>query len=320
MNRNVKGAVLSLLGGICWGLSGSVGQYLFQVEGMDSKWLVPLRLGLAGIIMLAWCFFRYGKKVFAPWSNRHDAFFMLVYCIGGIACCQFLYFLTIQLSTAGAATILQDLSPLFILGATCLISKRRPTGKEIQAVILALAGVFLITTHGHLNGGGISSTAILTGIACAFCVMIYNMDFGHLLKKYPVVLLQAWAFFLGGIFFSLVFHSWTIHYVPSVTGWLGIAFVVLVGNVLAFTTYITGVSLIGGNTAILYGFSEPVTAAIVTFLVLKSPFTIADGLGFLLVFLMLVMISLSSKPADQIHERNIKKVRNQPRRHAVKRA
>lgn len=295
MNKEFKGAFLSVFGGICWGLSGSVGQYLFDVQGMDSRWLVPIRLGCAGVIMLVYCFFRYGRKTFDPWRNRHDAFYTLIYCIGGIACCQFLYFLCIQLSTAGAATILQDLSPIFILAVTCLMEKRKPQRLETAAIILALTGVFLITTHGHPGRNAVPASALAAGVGCAFCVMIYNMNFGKILDHYPVVLLQAWAFFLGGILFAVVFHSWTIHYVPNLYGILGIAFVVVVGNILAFTSYISGVHLIGGNKAILYGFSEPLTAAIVTFLFMKSPFTVFDAIGFLCVFAMLVLISVGNE-------------------------
>lgn len=295
MNKEFKGAFLSVFGGICWGLSGSVGQYLFDVQGMDSRWLVPIRLGLAGVIMLAYCFFRYGKKTFDPWRNKHDAFYTLIYCIGGIARCQFLYFLCIQLSTAGAATILQDLSPIFILAVTCMMEKRKPQRLEVGAIILAMVGVFLITTHGHPGSSAVPAAALAAGVGCAFCVMIYNMNFGKILDHYPVVLLQAWAFFLGGILFALVFHSWTIHYVPNVYGILGIAFVVVVGNILAFTSYISGVHLIGGNKAILYGFSEPLTAAVVTFLFMKSPFTVFDAIGFLCVFAMLVLISIGNE-------------------------
>ena len=75
MNKNMKGALLAVFGGICWGLSGSCGQYLFQHEHMDVRWLVPVRLGLAGILMLVYCFIHYGKKTLGPWSNKHDVFF-----------------------------------------------------------------------------------------------------------------------------------------------------------------------------------------------------------------------------------------------------
>jgi drug/metabolite transporter (DMT)-like permease len=281
MNKNVKGALLAVIGGVCWGLSGSVGQYLFTVQGMDSRWLVPIRLGCAGILLFVYCLIRYGKKqTFEPWHTKRNAADLLVYGLLGISLCQFLYFLTIQLSTAGAATILQDLSPIFILLVTCLMEKRRPTGREIGAIALAMVGVILITTHGSLDANGISAGALAAGIACAFCVMIYNVEPKKLLAQFPVTLLQAWAFLMGGLFFALFFHVWTISYVPTMMGILGIVFVVLVGNVIAFTCYIEGVHLIGPSKAILYGFSEPVTAALVTFLFMGSPFTLWDGIGF----------------------------------------
>ena len=96
-----KGIIMTLAGASCWGLSGSVGQYLFSVENMDSRWLVPVRLGAAGIILLLFCFIRFGKEqTLAPWKDRKKARTLLVYGIAGVSACQFLYFLTIQLSNA----------------------------------------------------------------------------------------------------------------------------------------------------------------------------------------------------------------------------
>ena len=60
---------------------------------------------------------------------------------------------------------------------------------------------------------------------------------------------------------------------------------------LAFTLYIQGVRYIGAEKGILYGFSEPVTAAIVSVFVLKSAFTIWDFLGFAAIFVMIVLLS-----------------------------
>lgn len=291
MKKETKGALLTLGGGTCWGLSGSMGQFLFQHEGMDSKWLVPIRLGLAGIIMLVYCLFKYKKKTIEPWTTKSNAISMVVYGLLGVSFCQFLYFLTIQLSTASTATILQDLSPVFILMYACIETHRKPLKNEIIAIALALVGVFLLTTHGNISNASVSLDALLAGVGCAFCVMIYNCFPKKLLEQFPVTILQGWAFLMGGIFFSIVFKPWTINYVPSFIGYLGILFVVVIGNILAFTSYIYGVSLIGPEKSILYGFSEPVTAAIISTLLLNSAFTIYDALGFVLIFLMLVFIS-----------------------------
>lgn len=296
MNRQAKGALLSTLGGICWGLSGSVGQYLFDVEGMDARYLTPIRLGGAGILLLVYCMIRYGASfVFAPWKGRRDRRDLLIYGLLGVSACQFLYFRTIQLSSAAVATILQDLSPAIILLVTCALARRAPKKVEIAAIVLGLAGVFLITTGGNLSGFSVPAAALVSGVLCAFTVMIYNVVPANLFKSYPVVLLQGWAFFMGSIVLGLIFRPWSYHYTPTLIGYLGIAFVILVGNMLAFPLYMEGVHLIGPEKGILYGFSEPLTAAIIGVLFLHNTFTFWDGVGFVLVFGMLSLISRPKK-------------------------
>lgn len=297
MNKEVKGALLATLGGACWGISGSVGQYLFAYEGMDSKWLVPIRLGCAGILILIYCFIKYGKKTLEPWKTKRNALELFIYGVLGISCCQYLYFLTIQNSSASLATILQEIAPAFILTATCLIEKRRPKAMEIFAIVLAIFGIILITTHGDFSNTDLPLMAIVFGVGSAFCVMIYNVIPKHLLSQFPVILLQGWSFLMGGILFSCIFQSWNISYTPTFIGLLGIIFVVIVGNILAFTVYVSGVNLIGPNKAILYGFAEPVTAAIISILFMGNSFGIFDALGFVCVFFMLVMISVNKEKA-----------------------
>ena len=296
MNKETRGALLTLAGGICWGLSGSMGQYLFQHEGMDSRWLVPIRLGLAGIILFFFCLQRYGAKLlFQPWKSRRDAFELIVYGLFGVSLCQFLYFLTIQLSTAGVATILQDLSPIMILLCSCIHLKRKPHAYELIAIALALLGIFLLTTHGNLHSFAVPLSALITGILSAVCVTVYNITPKHLMSCFPVTVMQAWSFLMGGSVISLIFRPWQIHYVPNAIGIFGIAFVVVVGNILAFTCYITGVKYIGPEKSILYGFAEPITAAIISTAVLGSPFTLWDVLGFAAVFAMLTLISVGDR-------------------------
>ncbi|NLU25311.1 MAG: EamA family transporter [Clostridiales bacterium] len=291
MSKQIKGALLTLWGGICWGLSGTMGQYLFTRQGMDSRWLVPIRLGLAGVLLFAYCLIRYKKQVFAPWQTRRNALDLVIYGLLGVSSCQFLYFLTIQLSTAGVATILQDLSPVMILALGCLTSRRAPRFFEVMSILLALFGVFLLTTHGHLNQFAVSPAALATGCLSAVCVTVYNVQPKRLLGQFPVPILQAWAFLMGGAVFSLVFRPWTYGYVPNAMGWVGIAFVVVVGNVLAFVSFMSGVKLIGPERGILYGFSEPVTAALLAFALLRTPFTVWDGVGFAAIFAMLLLLS-----------------------------
>lgn len=298
MSDRVKGACLTMGGAACWGISGCMGQYLFTRENMDSTWLVPIRLLLAGLLLCGYYFFKDRKQLFAPWNWKADprnTIDLLVYGLAGVSFCQFLYFLTIQLSTAGIATILQDLSPVLILLVLCLQQRRTPRLFELCSILLALLGVFLLTTHGSLTSLAVSPAALAAGLVCACTVVIYTMWPKRLQAQYPTPLLQGWAFLLGGAAFHLIFRPWTMGYVPSAMGVIGILVVVLVGNVTAFSLYMSGVPLIGPQRASLYSFAEPVTAAILSTLLLGSPFTLWDALGFGCIFVMLVLLSLPAR-------------------------
>ena len=54
MSRQLKGALMAAGGGVCWGISGTMGQYLFTHEAMQTTWLIPIRLGLAGLILFVY--------------------------------------------------------------------------------------------------------------------------------------------------------------------------------------------------------------------------------------------------------------------------
>ena len=216
MSDRIKGSALTMGGAACWGVSGCMGQYLFTREGMDSTWLVPIRLFLAGLILCGFFFIKDRKTLFDPWNvrkNPRNAIDLLVYGLAGVSCCQFTYFLTIQLSGAGMGTILQDVSPVIILLVVCIQQKRGPRVFEVCSILLALVGVFLITTHGSLTGLAVSPAALVSGIVSACCVAIYTMWPKKLQEQYPTPMLQGWAFLMGGIMFSLIFRPWQIDYV-----------------------------------------------------------------------------------------------------------
>lgn len=298
MSDRVKGACLTMGGAACWGVSGCMGQYLFTRENMDSTWLVPIRLFLAGLILCTFYFIKDRRMFFDPWNakkNPRNLLDLLIYGLAGVSCCQFTYFLTIQLSSAGMGTILQDLSPVIILLVVCIQQHRGPRLFEICSILLALIGVFLLTTHGSLTDLAISPAALLSGIASACCVVIYTMWPKKLQQQYPTPMLQGWAFLMGGTMFALIFRPWTVSYVPTAMGVFGIFTVVVLGNVLAFSLYMSGVPLIGPQRSSLYSFAEPVTAAIISTLVLGSSFTVWDAMGFGCIFLMLVLLSLPAK-------------------------
>ena len=295
-HRRAAGAALTMLGGLGWGISGTCGQYLFTQKGVTSFWLVPVRLLVAGVLLLGFAAAANGKKaLLAPWREKRDRRELLIYGLAGITLCQLTYFGTIQLSSAGVATILQSLSPLPILLCGCAAARRRPAPRELFSILLALLGVALIVTNGSIAAMAVSPAALATGLVCALTVTIYNVIPGRLLRRHPTPLLQGWSFLMGGVLLTVLFRPWRYAVHPDLGFVLAFCAVVLLGNVVAFNAYMTGVRLIGPEKGILYGFSEPVAAAILSSLWLGTPFTGWEAAGFGCIFAMLALLS---RPED----------------------
>ena len=71
--RTLRGFLCAALGGVCWGASGTVGQYLFTCQGVDSGWLTVVRMFLAGAVLLGGALVRHRPQLRAIWSDRRDA-------------------------------------------------------------------------------------------------------------------------------------------------------------------------------------------------------------------------------------------------------
>lgn len=71
--RTLRGFLCAALGGVCWGASGTVGQYLFTRQGVDSGWLTVVRMFLAGVVLLGGALVRHRPQLRAIWSDRRDA-------------------------------------------------------------------------------------------------------------------------------------------------------------------------------------------------------------------------------------------------------
>ena len=76
----------------------------------------PCRLFFAGIILILTGFKLNGRENLRMFQNKNGIrIHLLAFAIFGITFCQFTYFMAIQASNAGTATVLQYLSPVLIL-------------------------------------------------------------------------------------------------------------------------------------------------------------------------------------------------------------
>ena len=295
-SKMVTGTIVTIAGGILWGVSGVCGQYMFQNKGVTAPWLVSVRLVVAGLLMLCYYSLTDREQTLAIWKSKRDRRDVIIYGLLGMLPCQYAYFQTIEWSNAGTATVIQYLGPALIVIWVCFRTKRMPTLQEITGVILAVIGVFLIATHGNLTSLALSGRALLMGLASAVSVAIYTLEPARLQKKYDTPLILAWGMTIGGVALTLISRPWTAKGIQAdAEMFAALAFVIVFGTMAGFSLYMTGVKLIGSVKASLYACMEPVSSMILTVLWMKVNFTTPDLIGTLLVIATIIILAIPTK-------------------------
>lgn len=98
-NRSTRGALLCIFSASLWGVTGTVGQFLFQEMDVSSKWLASNRMFAAGILLLLYIYWRRGKEIFSIWKNKKEAKDMLLFSLIGMLFTQYGIFLPLDIPT-----------------------------------------------------------------------------------------------------------------------------------------------------------------------------------------------------------------------------
>lgn len=288
----MRGACIAVIGGIFWGLAGVFGQYLFTYRGLNARWLVSVRLVLAGLLLLATVLLKQKRDTFRIWTDKKDIFWLILFAIFGMGGCQLTYYSAVELSNAGTATVLQYTAPAMIMVYTAVRLKKLPRPMEIGALVLALFGTFILATHGNIHSLAISRAALIWGLSSAVMMVAYNLLPLKLMKKYGTFCVIGWGMLIGGILMCMFTHPW---HVMGTWDWKAVgamAVVVVVGTVLSFSFYMEGVRIIGASRASLFASVEPVTATAATVLMMHAVFTMSDFFGIVCIMAAVLILSI----------------------------
>lgn len=291
----VKGILLALLAGILWGITGPLGQFLFDEKTITPEWLVTCHLIVSGTVILLGMFVKRRWEIFTIWKDKKDAVHMVIYSVVGMMAVQYSFFVAVEASNGGTATVLQYTNPVMIILYLALFQKVRPKSKEVVAVLLALAGIFLLSTNGNLHTLVITPKGLFMGLLCAVFTCFYSMLPRRLMEKYDEVMVCGWSMFIGGIVLAIWKNPWKIGAGADYQVWGLFGMLVLFGTVIPFIASLKAIMLSGPMYANVLASIEPVVASFLTFLFLGTTFGGFEILGFGCIILTIVMLSLNKK-------------------------
>ena len=202
-----EGILAALAGAVAWGASGTCVQFLFGSSDIDAVTLTMLRQLGAGTLFLALFLMRERTQLKAMLADRGTVARLVVFGSAGLFLNSFLYAATISYTNAGTATVLQSLCIVFALVVTCAMTRRRPHGAEIVALLCAMLAVFLIATHGEPTSLKMPLAGLLLGLATAAAAMFYTMYPKPLFERWGSLLVTGLGLFVGGLS-GLIVCAW----------------------------------------------------------------------------------------------------------------
>ena len=303
-SHTLRGVLCAILGGVCWGVSGTLSEYLFTNSSATPLELTCFRTVAAGLVLLSWSFLRNRGQFLEAIHDKRALLRLLIYGVVGLVGSQYAYTTAIVYSNAATTTVLQNLNLVFILIITCIQLRKAPNLREWAALFFAVAGTWLLATGGDFHHLVLSPQGLFWGIATAVTVTLYTIIPKPLLAQWSNVLVSGFGMLLGGITTNLAVRSWRLGFdTISPRGWLAMCGVVLTGSILATTLYLRGVADIGPVKASLLAITEPVVAAVLGMLWLGTRFTKTDLLGFAFIFVTIWLLSVPAKshPSNTPH-------------------
>lgn len=306
-SNRYKGILMVLIGATLWGINGTVAQSLFQYDGFDVGWLVTVRLLGSGLMLLVMGVFRLGLgQILNVWKDPHDRIGILIFGIVGMLGVQYTYFTAIQSGNAAIATLLQYVSPVFIVLYLAIKDWRLPNATELIAVGLALLGTFLIVTNGSTDSLSVPVSSVIWGIASAVALAFYTLYPVALLQKRSSTVIIGWGMLIGGAGLALFDPPWHLqgpHW--SLTTLVMVAFVIIFGTLIPFYLFLDSMRYITSTEASILGNAEPLAAVIVSVIWLNVPFGMVEGIGGLCIISTVFLLSMRSVTKEPAIKRTL---------------
>lgn len=259
-------------------LMGSTQGVAASFIDLNSYEIVLLRSVIGGLFV-AVLFFGTGHRL-NVYRNKRDVLFITASGVC-LAVNWLLLYEAFTLIGVSMATIINFCAPIIVVILSPLIFHERLTFRKVSALALTVAGVMLIS--GQAMSQGLSAKGILLALGAMgtnAAMVIFNkmsreikgMDNAALqLEIVPIVILLFFAF-RGGFHFQI-----------QTGDWLPILWVALIGTAASNLLFFSNIGRLPAQTVAICGYIEPVSAAILSAVILKESMTPVQILGAVMI-------------------------------------
>ena len=193
-----------------------------------------------------------------------------------------LLFESYRYTTVATATLCYYMAPIFVMLLSPIVLRQRLTPRKTVCVIIALAGMVLVS--GVLESGGSGFKGILLGLGAAalYASVILTNQFIRNIPAYDKTILQ-----LGSATVVLLpYVLLTVDFSAQTATPLALVMLLIVGIIhtgVAYWLYFGSMKDLPAQTIALLSYLDPVVAILLSALFLGEPMTLLTGVGAVLV-------------------------------------
>ena len=290
--------LLVLLAGTMWAASGTAAQHFYTQSVHIPIELTQVRLFLSSALffLLAWWSGGLRRGVRSLRRSPRLLVHLSIHGILGIMIVQFSYFMGIAEGDAAATTVIGYTSPAMMILYLAVRWRRLPSAAETGAVVVAVAGVFLLVTGGDVGRLSVPMACIvwslISGATFTFA-MIYPV---HLLRLFDRFFLLAVCMLIGGI--ALLPMTQVIVDVSSfftAETWLDLLVIIGLGTIVAFFSFNAGLRWLSPEETAITATIEPVASVLFAWLIFDTHFVALQIVGVVLVIAAILTPNLLRK-------------------------
>jgi len=266
-----KSYVKYITGLLLFGSNGFVASHI----ALSSHEIVLLRSCL-GTALLAGLFFASGHRLKTYAQNRKDSLFVIL-SGAAMAADWLLLFEAYQQIGVSLSILINYCGPFIVIALSPLVLKEKIEGRKIAALVIAFAGVILIS--GSAAGSGINLHGLLCAVLSAFayaCMVLANKK-SHSVTGMENSMLQLFTTMLVVLIFSLI--SGRIPFSIDSDSVFPILWLGLVNTGLGCYLYFSSISSIPAGSVGILGYLEPLSGVLLSVVLLGERMTLIQIFG-----------------------------------------
>jgi len=208
----------------------------------------------------------------------------------------------LRFTASSSAGVIASATPAVIGIIAWVFMRERPRKSETAGILAAVAGVMLVNLGSDSGGGELAGASPYLGNFLVLCAVVFESLFLLLRKAVPEPVSPLSASTLVSFFGLLWFlpfgayEAWGLDFSAiTLTGWLSVAYYAFFVTALAYIFWFSGVTRVSAAEAGVMTAVMPVSALVISAVVLGEPLNAANVGGCACALLGIGLLSLPKK-------------------------